>query len=36
MKVSLKNDSQRELVLTKAILNLATFYGLSGEELSQI
>lgn len=36
MKTSLKSDHQREIVLTKAILNLANFYGLSGKELCHI
>lgn len=36
MKTSLKQDHHRERVLTKAILNLATFYHLSGKDLSHI
>ena len=36
MKPSLKSAHQRELVLTKAILNLATFYDLTGKDLCHI
>lgn len=36
MKASLKNDHQKELVLTKAILNLANFYNLTGKDLNHI
>ena len=36
MKPSLKSDHQKELVLTKAILNLATFYNLTGKDLCHI
>lgn len=36
MKTSLKNDHQREMVLTKAILKLADFYDLSGKDLHRI
>lgn len=36
MKPSLKSDHQREIVLTKAILNLATFYDLTGKDLCHI
>jgi len=36
MKTSLKHDHQKELVLTKAILKLADFYGLTGKDLYQI
>ena len=36
MKTSLKNDHQKELVLTKAILKLADFYNLSGKDLHRI
>ena len=36
MQPSLKQDPQKERVLTKAILNLATFYDLSGKDLSYI
>lgn len=36
MKTSLHKDCQSELVLTKAILNLANFYDLTGKELCQI
>ncbi|MDP1604703.1 MAG: DUF2384 domain-containing protein [Legionella sp.] len=36
MKISLKNDQQKDQVLTKALLNLAKFYGLTGKDLHQI
>jgi len=36
MKTSLKNDHQRDIVLTKAILNLANFYDLTGKDLRHI
>ena len=36
MKTNLKKQHQEELVLTKAILNLANFYGLTGKDLRQI
>ena len=36
MKTSLKSEHQKELVLTKAILNLATFYDLTGKDLCHI
>jgi uncharacterized protein (DUF2384 family) len=36
MKTSLKNDHQKELVLTKAILKLADFYNLTGKDLHSI
>ena len=36
MKTSLKNDHQKELVLTKAILKLADFYNLTGKDLHHI
>lgn len=36
MKTDLKKQHQEELVLTKAILNLADFYGLTGKDLRQI
>ncbi len=36
MKASLKNDHQKELVLTKAILKLADFYNLTGKDLHRI
>jgi uncharacterized protein (DUF2384 family) len=36
MKISLKNDHQKELILTKAILNLANFYDLKGKDLCHI
>lgn len=36
MKPSLKNNHQRDIVLTKAILNLAAFYGLTGKDLCHI
>ncbi|WP_058533678.1 MbcA/ParS/Xre antitoxin family protein [Legionella saoudiensis] len=36
MKTSLKNEHQKELVLTKAILKLADFYNLTGKDLHSI
>jgi uncharacterized protein (DUF2384 family) len=36
MRTSLKNDHQKEIVLTKAILNLADFYDLKGKDLCPI
>ena len=36
MKTSLKNDHQKELVLTKAILKFADFYNLTGKDLHRI
>ena len=36
MKTSLKSDHQKEQVLTKAILNLADFYDLTGKDLCHI
>lgn len=36
MKSSLKIDHQKELVLTKAVLKLADFYGLTGKDLHSI
>ncbi|MFT4057912.1 MAG: DUF2384 domain-containing protein [Legionella sp.] len=36
MKASLNKHQERERVLTKAILNLADFYDLSGKDLSDI
>ncbi len=36
MKTSLNNDRQKDAVLTKAILNLASFYDLTGKDLRQI
>jgi uncharacterized protein (DUF2384 family) len=36
MKVSLKNHGEKQIVLTKALLNLAQFYELTGKDLSEI
>lgn len=36
MKISLKNDQEKDRVLTKALLNLAKFYSLTGKDLHQI
>lgn len=36
MKTSLKTDHQKEVVLTKAILNLADYYDLKGKDLCHI
>lgn len=36
MKTSIQNDAQKEIVLTKAILNLANFYHFTGKDLSEI
>ncbi len=36
MKTSLNHDHQKDRVLTKAILNLANFYDLTGKDLHQI
>lgn len=36
MKTSLNKHHEKERVLTKAILNLANFYNLTGKDLSDI
>lgn len=36
MNTELNKDLQQDIVLTKAILNLASFYNIAGKELSQI
>ncbi len=36
MKAVEKNDHEKEIVLTKAILNLANFYNFTGKDLADI